>query len=146
MRFCPECRRINEGFPERCRFCGSTWGVRICRRGHLNPPDAAFCGECGSADLSRTARGGGIINSLLGIGRHGRFIWLVIKVLLPILLIVVISKNPEYYLPLLLPICILIIALRLAIGVIPSWIIRPLVKTFKPKSKNRAKKRESRGQ
>jgi len=29
--------------------------VRLCPRGHENPPDAQFCGSCGSADLTETA-------------------------------------------------------------------------------------------
>jgi hypothetical protein len=38
-----------------CHYCGRTWHVRLCRSGHENPPDAQFCGTCGSADLTETA-------------------------------------------------------------------------------------------
>ena len=146
MRYCPKCQRINEGRPERCRFCGSTWGTRYCRRGHPNPPDAVFCGECGSADLSQTAGGGSIINSIFGIGRHRHLIWLLIKIALPILLILMVAKNPEYFLPFVLPIFILFLAFRFAMGIIPAWLIKPLIRIIKPKnkSKNRVRRRESR--
>jgi len=55
MKFCPHCNRWNIGTPLRCRYCGRTWGERICSAGHLNPPDANFCGECGRAELSEPA-------------------------------------------------------------------------------------------
>ena len=146
MRYCPECRRINEGFPERCRYCGSTWGTRFCRRGHPNPSDAAFCGECGSADLSTTAHGGGVINAVLGIGRHRRLIWFIIRISVPLFMLILISKDPARYLPLLLPIFLLIIAFRFALGIIPLWLFKPALKILKPNSKKkiRARKRERR--
>lgn len=55
MRYCPHCRRINPGRPQICHFCGRTWSVRLCPRGHENPYNAQYCGNCGSADLSETA-------------------------------------------------------------------------------------------
>src|SRR5664280_3283249 len=55
MRYCPRCRRFNPGSPRICHFCGSTWYVRLCPRGHENPPNAQYCGACGSTDLSETA-------------------------------------------------------------------------------------------
>ena len=55
MRYCPHCRRLNSGFPLICRFCGCTWHIRLCPRGHVNPPGSLHCGECGSVDLSETA-------------------------------------------------------------------------------------------
>ena len=55
MRFCPHCRRLNPGRPMICHYCGRTWHIRLCPRGHENPPDAQFCGLCGSADLTETA-------------------------------------------------------------------------------------------
>jgi len=55
MKFCPYCNRWNLGSPQRCRYCGRTWGERFCSAGHLNPPDANFCGECGRAELSEPA-------------------------------------------------------------------------------------------
>ncbi len=55
MRYCPFCRRINPGYPIICYYCAHTWYVRLCPRGHENPPVAMHCGTCGSADLSETA-------------------------------------------------------------------------------------------
>lgn len=55
MKFCPHCSRWNIGKPSRCRYCGRTWGERICSAGHVNPADANFCGECGRAELSEPA-------------------------------------------------------------------------------------------
>lgn len=55
MRFCPHCRRLNPGRPMFCHYCGRTWYVRLCPRGHESDPDAQFCGICGSADLTETA-------------------------------------------------------------------------------------------
>ncbi|OPY73627.1 MAG: hypothetical protein A4E62_00392 [Syntrophorhabdus sp. PtaU1.Bin002] len=55
MRYCPRCRHFNPGKPPICHFCGATWYVRLCPRGHENPPSAQYCGTCGSTDLSETA-------------------------------------------------------------------------------------------
>jgi hypothetical protein len=55
MRYCPHCHRFNPGSPLICHFCGCTWYVRLCPRGHENPPSAQYCGACGSTDLSETA-------------------------------------------------------------------------------------------
>lgn len=38
-----------------CSYCARSFDVRICNRGHENPRGAAFCTECGSADLSTPA-------------------------------------------------------------------------------------------
>ena len=55
MKYCPHCKRINPGRPVICHFCGRTWYVRLCPRGHENPAIAQYCGTCGSADLTETA-------------------------------------------------------------------------------------------
>ena len=55
MRYCPHCHRLNPGRPIICHFCGRTWRVRLCPRGHANPFNAQYCGTCGSMDLSDTA-------------------------------------------------------------------------------------------
>jgi len=151
MRYCPNCRRINEAWPERCRFCGLTWNVRICRRGHLNPANAVFCGECGSGDLSNYAHGGEFINAIFGLF-HGKspltLLSLYIKLALPLFILYVIAKNYETLLPLIVGIVILIIALRFAIGQMPSWLTGRVGKYYRNRIKdykNRAKKRDSRG-
>ena len=55
MRYCPFCHRLNAGRPVICYYCGHTWHVRLCPRGHENPSNALHCGTCGSMDLSETA-------------------------------------------------------------------------------------------
>ena len=55
MRYCPHCHRFNPGKPLICHYCGRTWYVRLCQRGHENPAGALYCGTCGSTDLSETA-------------------------------------------------------------------------------------------
>jgi len=55
MRYCPHCHRLNPGRPAICHYCGRTWYVKLCPRGHENPPNAQHCGTCGSMDLTETA-------------------------------------------------------------------------------------------
>ena len=52
MRYCSYCKRLNTEHPQFCRYCGRTWNTRLCPRGHPNPADANFCGECGNTDLT----------------------------------------------------------------------------------------------
>jgi hypothetical protein len=52
MRYCPYCKRVNLGSPKFCNYCGKTWYLRICPKGHENAIDAGFCRLCGSSDLS----------------------------------------------------------------------------------------------
>jgi hypothetical protein len=54
MRYCPYCHRINAGTPQICNYCGHSWHIRLCPRGHENLYDARFCGICGSTDLTDT--------------------------------------------------------------------------------------------
>lgn len=151
MRYCPNCRRINEAWPERCRFCGLTWNVRICRRGHQNPANAVFCGECGSGDLTDTARGGRIVNSIFGLF-EGRgplpFLMLIVKLAIPILILCVIAQDLEAFLPLLVALVILIGVLKYAVGLLPSWLTGRASRYYRGRVKNykdRAKRRDSRG-
>jgi len=151
MRYCPNCRRINEAWPERCRFCGLTWNVRICRRGHQNPPNAVFCGECGSGDLTDTARGGRIINGIFSLFRGGGrfpFLTLIVKLSIPILILCVIAQNLETFLPLLVALTLLIGVLRYAVGLLPSWLTGRVRRYYRGRIKDhrdRAKRRDSRG-
>jgi len=55
MRYCPNCQRINVGRPPICNYCGRTWFVKLCPRGHENPSNVLYCSTCGSTDLSETA-------------------------------------------------------------------------------------------
>ena len=52
MRYCFSCRRITSGKPYYCNYCGRSYGVKRCPRGHANPRGAEVCSECGSRNLS----------------------------------------------------------------------------------------------
>ena len=55
MRRCTSCFRFHPGTPTFCAYCGRSFDVRICSRGHRNPRGVQYCAECGSADLSTPA-------------------------------------------------------------------------------------------
>jgi hypothetical protein len=52
MRRCTSCFRFQPGRPTYCAYCGRSFDVRLCPRGHRSPRHVEFCAECGSADLS----------------------------------------------------------------------------------------------
>jgi hypothetical protein len=52
MRRCTSCFRFQPGRPTYCAYCGRSFDVRICPRGHRSPRNVTFCAECGSSDLS----------------------------------------------------------------------------------------------
>ena len=52
MKRCTHCRRFTAGDPTYCPYCGHTYNVRLCPRGHRNPRGTAFCRDCGSGELS----------------------------------------------------------------------------------------------
>ncbi len=52
MRYCNHCRKFTAGKAPFCNFCGRSYGVKLCPRGHSNPRAAEACSECGSKDLS----------------------------------------------------------------------------------------------
>ncbi len=70
MRYCANCKKLTPGKPPYCNFCGRTYGVKLCPRGHKNPRIAECCSECGSMELSTPApqRGAIRIAQLIGIG------------------------------------------------------------------------------
>lgn len=148
MRYCPNCRRINEGWPERCRYCAATWGVRICKRGHPNPANASFCGECGSADMTEPARGGRIANTLFQLPQKRGLLFLILKIAIPLWLFFTIANNLPLFLPLLVGIYILVSMLKFAFGQLPGWLGGPIMRFYRSRTKdikNRASRRESRG-
>jgi len=157
MRYCPNCKRINEAWPNRCRFCGHTWGVRFCRRGHPNPPNAVFCGECGSGDMTDTARGGGFINLIFNLCKGRRLfpvIRLIIALIIPFLALGVTAGNLETLLPFLVAIAILVGfpgfvgVLRFGLGLLPKWLTGGIRYYYRDRVrgyKNRADRRDNRG-
>ena len=52
MRYCLSCRKITSGDPAYCNFCGKSYDVKLCGRGHINIRTAEACSTCGSRDLS----------------------------------------------------------------------------------------------
>lgn len=68
MRFCKSCAKFTAGKPLYCQFCGRSYGVKLCPRGHRNPRAANACSQCGSLDLSTPH------SSNSGMSRIGVFI------------------------------------------------------------------------
>ena len=66
MRRCTACFRFQTGRPTYCSYCGRSFDVRICSRGHRNPRGAQFCAECGSADLSTPTPRASFLHRLSG--------------------------------------------------------------------------------
>jgi hypothetical protein len=52
MRYCLSCRKITSGDPAYCNYCGKSYNVKLCGRGHTNIRTAEVCSTCGSRDLS----------------------------------------------------------------------------------------------
>lgn len=121
MRYCPNCHRWNTGRPQFCCYCGRTWYIRLCPRGHDNPPDTQYCGTCGSADLTDTA------------GPQPIWIWLIrIGVLIILaLFIIAITRSrfhlSEQFLTFLISIALLIIGLSVILSFLPNPIRRPVL-------------------
>ena len=67
MRRCTSCFRFHPGTPTFCSYCGRSFDVRICSRGHRNPRGVQFCSECGSADLSTPAPPASFLHHLSGV-------------------------------------------------------------------------------
>ena len=66
MRRCTACFRFHPGTPTFCSYCGRSFDVRICSRGHRNPRGVQYCAECGSADLSTPAPPASFLHHLSG--------------------------------------------------------------------------------
>lgn len=67
MRRCTYCFRFQTGKPVYCAFCGRSFDVRICSRGHRNPRGVQFCAECGSADLSTPTPPASLLHRVSGV-------------------------------------------------------------------------------
>jgi RNA polymerase subunit RPABC4/transcription elongation factor Spt4 len=69
MRYCSNCKKLTAGKPPYCNFCGRSYGVRLCPRGHNNPRAAEACSECGSMELSTPAPKGGTMKGFSTVGK-----------------------------------------------------------------------------
>jgi hypothetical protein len=67
MRRCTSCFRFHPGSPTFCAYCGRSFDVRICSRGHRNPRGVQFCSECGSADLSTATPPASFLHRVSGL-------------------------------------------------------------------------------
>ena len=54
MRYCLSCRHLASSGPI-CSQCGRSFGGHLCEAGHLNPPGAQFCAQCGSTKLLQSS-------------------------------------------------------------------------------------------
>ncbi len=52
MRYCHTCQKITNGEPSYCNYCGRSYDVKLCGRGHINIRAAEVCSTCGSRELS----------------------------------------------------------------------------------------------
>jgi RNA polymerase subunit RPABC4/transcription elongation factor Spt4 len=52
MKYCYKCAHVTQGKPLFCQSCGSSYGVKLCPRLHVNPRYAEVCSQCGTRDLS----------------------------------------------------------------------------------------------
>src|SRR5512137_865210 len=122
MRYCPFCHRWNLDRPQLCNYCGRSWYVRLCPRGHENPLDAQFCGTCGSTDMTDPS------------GPRPWWIRLLRGALLLFLLLILVSlvqgfpRLPDLLTalaPLLIALGFLLIAYHLGLAVLPAVLKRP---------------------
>ena len=104
MRYCFSCRKITSGDPSYCNYCGKTYDVKLCSRGHTNPRVAEVCSECGSRNLSVPhMRGGSILRVIFFIGLFLTFGALVIGSFAYIgVFVQALFQNPNGLLPLML--------------------------------------------
>jgi hypothetical protein len=124
MRYCPFCHRWNLDRPQLCNYCGRSWYVRLCPRGHENPADAQFCGTCGSADLTDTAGPRPLWLRLLRAG------FLLIIILMVILIVHGFPSIPDLLTslsPFIIAIVFLVIAYYLCLSIVPGPLKRPLL-------------------
>ncbi len=70
MRRCTQCFRFHPGSPTFCSYCGRSFDVRICSRGHRNPRQAEYCAECGSADLSTASPPASFLHRLSAVALY----------------------------------------------------------------------------
>jgi hypothetical protein len=70
-----------------CPYCGRTYNVKICGRGHINARTVQFCPQCGSAEFSTPAAVDPLHRRLL----RG-LLWVVVWVVLILLSLTVVTR------------------------------------------------------
>ncbi len=104
MRYCNSCRKITTGNPAYCNYCGKSYDIKLCGRGHPNIRAADACATCGWRELSvpqprlsvkiRIFRAAALVVPfvsllLLSLAYMGVFVW-------------TLFENPSSLLPLML--------------------------------------------
>ena len=116
MKYCPYCKRVNLGNPKFCNYCGRTWYLRLCPKGHENPVDAQFCRLCGSPDLSTPS------------GRKPAWKWLLrclVWIVLTMCLVLLIENRSRFlpvFLNFLLCICLLLAGYFFIVSFSPKFL------------------------
>src|SRR6266851_4536112 len=87
MKQCKICKTHSPDAANYCGQCRSTYAVKLCRNGHINPATVSFCLNCGSEDLSRPDRYPRKLTKLLVIA------WVLITVLAAFLIAYAIALS-----------------------------------------------------
>src|SRR5579864_3367905 len=115
MRWCGNCRRLNSGWPTRCRYCAIGFG-RLCPRNHVNPSDAqlAFCGECGEPLERQWSSRRSLIPYAVALAVFG----------LAILVSAAIVRlgREDVFMSVIVAFLVLIFGLRLGFHILPPWV------------------------
>jgi len=116
MKFCRNCRKFNVGEPMRCRYCRAGLVGRLCPRNHVNPVDAhvAFCGECGQP-LERECGAGSSLARVVGVTMGCLMLFIVLVAILSS------TQLQQQLFEMLIVLGLLILGLRFAFGLLPSW-------------------------
>src|SRR5258708_4986148 len=115
MRWCGNCRRLNSGWPTRCRYCAVGFG-RLCPRNHANPsdPQLAFCGESGEPLERRWSSGRSLLPYAVGCS--------VFLVTILLSTGVVQFAREDIIMSVVLAFGVLILGLRLGFHILPPWV------------------------
>ena len=120
MKYCSHCRHLNAGRPRYCQYCGHTFNVKLCPRGHINLPENLVCGECGSHDLTEPAP----------LPRKIRVAIRTFKVVLVILIALILYHGSESILEVIITLLFFIIFIAVYIYILKAIIPSPLDKAF----------------
>jgi hypothetical protein len=100
-----------------CHYCGRTWHIRLCPRGHENPYNAQYCGTCGSVDLTETAgRRPWFLIALKG------FLWILVGLLVYSLVVGFpryLKTSADHFLSLIFIICLLLFGWWFSLSLLP---------------------------
>lgn len=87
VKRCNDCKTFSPDASAFCTSCGASFGVRYCQRLHPNQPNAEYCAQCGSRQLSRphplpiSATVGIVVWAVTAVGATGGAIWAAVTAL-----------------------------------------------------------------